>query len=125
MLRDNHLYRMLKRPNVELVTDAIDHIIEDSIVMRDGSAHKVDVNVMATRFQAPKLLWSMEIVGRAGRTIRDAWGDDDSLAYLGIAMPGFPNLFLTYGPNTNLAHGGSIISTPSARSATSPRPCAT
>lgn len=109
MLRDNHWYRMLKQPNVELVTDAIDHIDEDSIVLKDGSAHKVDVIIMATGFQASKMLWPMEIAGRGGRTIRDAWGDDDPRAYLGITMPGFPNLFLTYGPNTNLAHGGSII----------------
>jgi 4-hydroxyacetophenone monooxygenase len=64
---------------------------------------------MATGFIASKMLWPMEIAGRDGRTIRDVWGDDDPCAYLGITVPGFPNLFLTYGPNTNLAHGGSII----------------
>ncbi len=55
------------------------------------------------------MLWPLEIKGRGGRSIRDAWGDDDPRAYLGITVPGFPNLFVTYGPNTNLAHGGSII----------------
>jgi 4-hydroxyacetophenone monooxygenase len=109
MLRDNYWYRMLKRPNVELITDAIDHIAEDSIVMKDGTVHPVDVIVMATGFAASKMLWPMEIAGRGGRTIRGTWGDDDPRAYLGITVPGFPNLFLTYGPNTNLAHGGSII----------------
>ena len=109
MLRDNHWFRMLKRPNVDLVTEAIDHIAEDSIVMKDGSVHPVDVIIMATGFTASKMLWPMEIAGRGGRTIRDVWGDDDPRAHLGITVPGFPNLFLTYGPNTNLAHGGSII----------------
>ena len=109
MLRDNYWYRMLKRPNVELVTEAIDHIDEDSIVMADGTVHAVDVIIMATGFQASKMLWPMEITGRGGQTIRGAWGDDDPRAYLGITAPEFPNLFLTYGPNTNLAHGGSII----------------
>jgi 4-hydroxyacetophenone monooxygenase len=109
MLRDNHWYRMLKRPNVELVTDAIDHIAEDSIVTKDGTVHPVDVIVMATGFIASKMLWPMDIAGSFGRTIRGLWGDDDPRAYLGITVPGFPNLFLTYGPNTNLAHGGSII----------------
>ena len=47
--------------------------------------------------------------GTRRRTIRGVWGDDDPRAYLGITVPSFPNLFLTYGPNTNLAHGGSII----------------
>ncbi len=109
MLRDNHWYRMLKRPNVELITDAITRITEDHIVTADGSTHEVDVIIMATGFHASKMLWPMEITGRGGQTIRGTWGNDDPRAYLGITVPGFPNLFLTYGPNTNLAHGGSII----------------
>jgi 4-hydroxyacetophenone monooxygenase len=109
MLRDNYWYRMLKRPNVTLMTGSISHITEDAIVMDDGTNHQVDVIIMATGFQASKMLWPMEITGRDGRTIREAWGDDDPRAYLGITVPGFPNLFVTYGPNTNLAHGGSII----------------
>jgi 4-hydroxyacetophenone monooxygenase len=51
----------------------------------------------------------MRIAGRGGRTLRDLWGEDDPRAYLGITVPGFPNFFLMYGPNTNLAHGGSAI----------------
>jgi 4-hydroxyacetophenone monooxygenase len=109
MLRDNYWYRMLKRANVELVTESIDHIDENAIVMTDGTVHEVDVIIMATGFHASKMLWPMEIQGRGGQTIRGIWGDDDPRAYLGITVPGFPNLFLTYGPNTNLAHGGSII----------------
>jgi 4-hydroxyacetophenone monooxygenase len=109
MLRDNYWYRMLKRPNVELVTGSISHVTENAIVMEDGTVHPVDVIIMATGFHASKMLWPMDIKGRSGRTIRSVWGDDDPRAYLGITVPGFPNLFLTYGPNTNLAHGGSII----------------
>jgi 4-hydroxyacetophenone monooxygenase len=109
MLRDNHWYRMLRRPNVELVTGSIAHVTQDTIVMEDGTTHEADVIIMATGFHASKMLWPMEITGRGGRTIRGVWGDDDPRAYLGITVPGFPNLFLTYGPNTNLAHGGSII----------------
>jgi 4-hydroxyacetophenone monooxygenase len=109
MLRDNYWYRMLKRPNVELVTGSIAQITEDAIVMADGTKHAVDVIIMATGFQASKMLWPMEITGRGGHTIREVWGDDNPRAYLGITAPGFPNLFMTYGPNTNLAHGGSII----------------
>ena len=109
MLRDNHWYRMLKRPNVELVTGSISHVTEDAIVMEDGTTHPADVIILATGFQASKMLWPMKIHGRGGRSIRDLWGDDDPRAYLGMAVPGFPNLFITYGPNTNLAHGGSII----------------
>ena len=109
MLRDNYWYRMLKRPNVELVIGRISHVTEDAIVTEDGTAHPADIIFLATGFQASKMLWPMEIKGRNGRTIRDTWGDDNPRAYLGVTVPGFPNLFVTYGPNTNLAHGGSII----------------
>ena len=67
MLRDNYWYRMLKRPNVELVTEGIDHIAENSIIMKDGCEHPVDVIIMATGFIASKMLWPMEIKGVADR----------------------------------------------------------
>jgi 4-hydroxyacetophenone monooxygenase len=106
MLRDNYWYRMLKRPNVD---QGIEHIEADAIVTRDGGRHPVDVIILATGFTASKMLWPMDIEGRDGQTIRGLWGEDDPRAHLGITVPGFPNLFLAYGPNTNLAHGGSII----------------
>ncbi|MFD1198052.1 flavin-containing monooxygenase [Brucella gallinifaecis] len=109
MLRDNHWFKMLKRDNVELVDTSISHITPNAIVTKDGAVHEVDVIVMATGFQAAKILWPMEITGRDGMTIRNVWGDDDPRAYKGISVPGFPNLFVTFGPNTNLAHGGSAI----------------
>ena len=108
MLRDNYWYRMLKRPNVTLETEAIARIESDALVTRDGTRHPADVIVLATGFMASKMLWPMDIEGRDGLTIRGQWGDDDPRAHLGITAPGFPNFFMTYGPNTNLAHGGSI-----------------
>jgi 4-hydroxyacetophenone monooxygenase len=50
----------------------------------------------------------MEITGRDGADLRSLWGERPA-AYLGITVPGFPNLFCMYGPGTNLAHGGSLI----------------
>ena len=109
MLRDNHWYRMLVRPNVDLVDTQIDHIEKDAVVTTDGVRHEVDVLVLATGFQARRLLTPMHVEGRDGATIRDLWGEDDPRAHLGITVPKFPNLFLIYGPNTNLAHGGSAV----------------
>jgi 4-hydroxyacetophenone monooxygenase len=109
MLRDNHWYRMLKRPTVTLETDPIAQITEDAIVMQDGRVHPVDVIVLATGFEASRMLWPLQIQGRDGHTVRADWGDDDPRAYLGMTAPNYPNLFMLYGPNTNLAHGGSII----------------
>ncbi len=51
----------------------------------------------------------MQVEGRGGATILDRWGDEDPRAHLGITVPEFPNFFLIYGPNTNLAHGGSAV----------------
>jgi 4-hydroxyacetophenone monooxygenase len=55
------------------------------------------------------MLAPMHIEGKGGQTIRELWGDDNPRAYLGITVPAFPNLFMLYGPGTNLAHGGSAI----------------
>jgi 4-hydroxyacetophenone monooxygenase len=109
MLRDNHWYRMLTRDNVELVTGEIRRVLPDGIVAEDGTLHPVDVIILATGFQAGKLLDDIDITGRGGRVLREEWKDDDPRAYLGITVSGFPNAFLLYGPNTNLAHGGSAI----------------
>jgi 4-hydroxyacetophenone monooxygenase len=109
MLQDNGSWLgALQRDHVELVTDAISEITETEIVTADGRRHEVDVIVFATGFHANKFLWPMEIVGRDGVVLSELWGDDPR-AYLGITVPGFPNLFCLYGPGTNLAHAGSII----------------
>lgn len=109
MLRDNGWFRMLTRANVDLVTNPIARVVPEGVVTEGGHRHDTDVLVLATGFQADRLTWPMRIEGRAGRTLRDLWGDDDPRAYLGITVPEFPNFFLMYGPNTNLAHGGSAI----------------
>jgi 4-hydroxyacetophenone monooxygenase len=108
MLRDTHWYKMLRRPNVELVTGRIEGI-EEQAVVSGGVSYPTDIIVFATGFQASRMLWPMHIVGKDGVSLRDIWGDDDPRAHLGITVPGFPNFFMIYGPNTNLAHGGSAI----------------
>lgn len=109
ILIDNGWYQALKRPNVELVTEAVDHIESDAVVAADGSRHPVDAVILATGFEAAKMLGSMTVLGRSGKPLAETWADDDPRAYLGIAVPDYPNLFITYGPNTGLAHGGSLI----------------
>ncbi len=109
MLRDNHWYRMLTRPNVDLVDDQIDHVVPEGVVTSDGTVHPCDILVLATGFETRRMLWPMQIAGRGGATILDRWGDEDPRAYLGITVPEFPNFFVIYGPNTNLSHGGSAV----------------
>jgi 4-hydroxyacetophenone monooxygenase len=104
---DGSWLRCLSRPNVALVSDAIDDIDEGAVIV--GSArYEVDVIVLATGFRANEFLYPMEIAGREGRSLHELWGGKPA-AYLGITVPGFPNLFLMYGPGTNLAHAGSVI----------------
>jgi 4-hydroxyacetophenone monooxygenase len=109
MLMDNGWYAALKDPSVELVTEAVAGFTPNSVVTADGREFGADVVVLATGFQTVKLLHPITIRGRDGVELHDYWGPDDAHAYLGIAVPGFPNLFLMCGPNTNLGHGGGWI----------------
>jgi len=91
----------IQRDNVTLVPQGIQRITETGIVAADGSEHDVDVIVFATGFKAHEVLWPMRVTGRDGRTIDEMWAKDGPRAYLGTMVPGFPNLFMLYGPNTN------------------------
>jgi cation diffusion facilitator CzcD-associated flavoprotein CzcO len=97
----------LQRPNVELVTEGIDRLTAGGIVTDDGRERPVDCIIHATGFRTTEFMFPMEIAGSGGRTLRDTWAEG-AHAHLGITVPGFPSLFLMYGPNTNTS-GGSII----------------
>ena len=98
----------LKRDNVELIRTPIERITPTGIVTTDGQAYDVDIIVYATGFRATDVLFPMTITGRDGVDLHDVWGQRP-YAYRGITVPGFPNFFMTYGPGTHLAHGGSLI----------------
>lgn len=108
-LQDNGSWlASLTRDNVELVTESIERITPKGIVTSDGREFEVDIIVYATGFQANRFLFPMKITGRDGLDLASNWGECPK-AYLGITVPGFPNLFCMYGPGTNLASGGSLI----------------
>ena len=109
ILVDNDWYKTLTRDNVELVASGVDRIDDNQVVALDGSSRQFDVIILATGFEAGKMLASVAVTGRNGVTLRETWGDDNPRAYKGMTMPNFPNLFCLYGPNTNVAHGGSVI----------------
>lgn len=109
ILLDNGWYRAITRPNAELVTDDIARIAADGVETVDGRHRPADVIVLATGFKVSLMAARLNITGRDGRNLADEWADDDPRAYLGITMPGFPNLFVMQGPNTGLGHGGSAI----------------
>jgi 4-hydroxyacetophenone monooxygenase len=109
MLLDNGWFRTMRKPNVHLETTGISRIESDRIVTTDGTEHAVDIIVFATGFDALHFLAPMDIRGRSGASLSATWDGDDARAYLGLAVHDFPNLFCLYGPNTQTAHGGSLM----------------
>lgn len=106
---DYNIYDALLGDDVTLVSGGVERITPRGVVA-GGTEHAADVIIYATGFKANDLLWPMEIVGREGLRVEDFWAGDGCRAYVaGSMMPGFPNFFILYGPNTNPAHGGGIV----------------
>ncbi len=97
----------LQRPNVELVTEAIERVTPQGLVTTDGTLHEADCIVWGTGFKTNDFMFPMRVVGSAAGELSDAWAQG-AHAHLGMTVPGFPNMFVMYGPNTNTS-GGSII----------------
>jgi cyclohexanone monooxygenase len=99
-------YQALNRPNVELVPHEVTRVTPDGLVDAAGTERKIDVLILSTGFQPSSFLAGLEVKGRDGRALHDAWQGRPN-AFMGITVAGFPNFFILYGPNTN--GGGSII----------------
>jgi len=107
LLSDNY-YPTLLRPNVSVVTSHLRRVGADSVETDDGQHHCLDALVFATGFRSTEFLVPLVVTGREGRKLHDDWADGAE-AHLGIAVPGYPNLFLVYGPNTNLGHNSILF----------------
>jgi cation diffusion facilitator CzcD-associated flavoprotein CzcO len=108
ILFSNDFYPALDRANVEVVTDNIAEIRGNAVVTADGTERKVDAIIFATGFAATDFLAPIEIVGRDGKNLRQSWSNTGAEAHLGMTVAGFPNFFMLYGPNTNLAHNSVV-----------------
>lgn len=106
LLGDDY-YRALQRDNVELVTEPIARVGETSVITASGREIASDAIVLATGFETSRYLSGIDVTGTGGRRLHEHWGDDPC-AYLGVAVSGFPNFFMLYGPNTNQG-GNSIV----------------
>lgn len=109
ILLDNGWFAALRRSHVELVTDRIEEVAPNGVVTVDGVTHEVDTIVLATGFEVTQMASRLDITGLGGVNLREVWAGDNPWAYLGISVPGFPNMFCMQGPNTGLGHGGSAI----------------
>ncbi|BBU24442.1 FAD dependent oxidoreductase [Mycobacterium xenopi] len=108
MLLDNGWYRALTRPHVDVVTEPVASFSPTGLRTVSGTEYQAEIAVLCTGFAVARFLAPMQIRGRAGQALHARWGQDDATAYLGITVPGFPNLFLMYGPNVNPG-GGSYM----------------
>ena len=106
---DYSIYDALLRDDVTLVTDPILKIKPNGIEVQGGGEYSVDIIVYATGFKANDFLWPMEVRGRGGKRVEELWEKDGARAYLGTMLPGFPNFFMIYGPNTNNFGGLQIV----------------
>ncbi|MGE3690002.1 MAG: flavin-containing monooxygenase [Novosphingobium sp.] len=105
---EDSIFEALMRDNVTLVTEGIERITPNGIVSA-GKEIPFDIIVYATGFRANDFLWPMEVRGRDGAKVEELWAKDGARAYIGSMLPGFPNFFMAYGPNTNNFGGFQII----------------
>ncbi|MDQ6838014.1 MAG: NAD(P)/FAD-dependent oxidoreductase [Actinomycetota bacterium] len=103
----NDWYPALASDHVELVTDRVTAITAAGITSADGTERPVDVIIYGTGFGATEFLQPMEIIGRHGRNLQETWSAG-AQAFAGVAVAGFPNFFMLYGPNSNLG-ANSVI----------------
>lgn len=108
LLFSNDWYPALTQPNVTVVTDGVAAVRPDRLVTDTGETHQADVVIYGTGFRATEFLAPVRVEGRGGTQLSAQWSDG-ARAHLGITVPRFPNMFLVYGPNTNLG-GSSIVS---------------
>src|SRR5918998_275270 len=107
ILLSSDWYPAITSPGVELVTSGIREVREGSIVDGDGGEHELHTNVFGTGFVPSDPPIARRLRGREGRTLSETWQGSPQ-AYLGTTVAGFPNLFLLYGPNTNLGHNSIV-----------------
>lgn len=89
------------------MAEAIKQVTCDAVAVGPDE-YAVDVIVCATGFRANDYLWPIEVHGIGGQRVEELWERDGARAYIGCMLPGFPNLFVLYGPNTNPIGGGII-----------------
>ncbi|WP_430445546.1 MAG: flavin-containing monooxygenase [Pseudomonas piscis] len=107
ILLSNDYLATFDQAHVQLLTQGIKRITEHGIQTQDGEQHDVDAIIYGTGFAATEFLSPMRITGRNGLDLNQAW-QQGAAAYLGLSVPGFPNFFMLYGPNTNLGHNSII-----------------
>jgi cation diffusion facilitator CzcD-associated flavoprotein CzcO len=100
-------YQAIQKPNVSFVTDGIQKMEQHEIVASTGERFPVDIIVYATGFHGHQYMRPMQVVGRDGRTLDEAWADG-AVAHRSTSVPGFPNFFLIFGPYSPIGNYSAI-----------------
>lgn len=108
ILISNDYLQSLNRPNVSVVTEKITRLVPQGVETAGGTVHEADLIIYATGFHTTEFLSPVRITGRTGVTLDEEW-KNGAEAYYGVAVSGFPNFFMLYGPNTNLGHNSIIF----------------
>lgn len=108
ILLSNDYYPALKKPHVDLVPRAVTGFTRTAAITSDGSEHELDAVIFATGFRVTDFLSYFEVQGRDGQLLNDVW-QEGAEAYYGVAISGFPNLFMLVGPNTGLGHNSIVF----------------
>lgn len=108
ILQSTDYFQALTRDNVEVIPTGIEKITANGVVLKDGRTIEADAIIFGTGFDSTGFLAPMKVTGRNGLDLNEAW-KDGAEAYLGVAVSGFPNFYILYGPNTNLGHNSIIF----------------
>ncbi|MFO1271219.1 MAG: NAD(P)/FAD-dependent oxidoreductase [Rubrivivax sp.] len=108
LIYSSDYYHALTRPNASLVTEPIGRVVPEGVVTADGRLHALDALVCATGFDVEHSMAHVDVRGRGGRTLAEAWRDGPQ-AHRGITVAGFPNLYLMLGPNTATGHTSTLL----------------
>ncbi|PRC42383.1 cyclohexanone monooxygenase, partial [Mycobacterium sp. ITM-2017-0098] len=98
----------LTKPHVEVVSSPARTLRSRSLITEDGTEIDVDVVLCATGYAAADYLGQIDVRGADGAPLADTWADG-AFAYLGMSVPGYPNFFMLYGPNTNVGSNSVIF----------------
>jgi cyclohexanone monooxygenase len=111
LILESGYYGMFNQPTVTLVdvrSDPIEHLTPTGVKTQNAT-YDVDMVIFATGYDAlTGTLTRIDIHGRGGLVLRDAWRDGP-MSYLGIMVAGFPNLFIVAGPQSPLVLANVIV----------------
>ncbi|MBF6467249.1 NAD(P)/FAD-dependent oxidoreductase [Nocardia beijingensis] len=108
LLMTDDYYPALQRDNCKLITWPIARISEHGIRTAEGIEHQADCIVFATGFDVSKTGTPVPVIGRDDRNLAEEWSRG-AYAYKSVAVSGYPNLFLTFGPNSGPGHNSALV----------------